>query len=65
YFDHNVSSLMAQALHFPVKKRAGFHWDFFLLGVTTFISGMLGLPAPNGLAPQAPVHTKSLSVLQH
>ncbi|KAH7106762.1 anion exchange family protein [Auriculariales sp. MPI-PUGE-AT-0066] len=62
YFDHNVSSLMAQARHFPVQRPAGFHWDFFLLGITTLISGILGLPAPNGLVPQAPVHTESLSV---
>lgn len=62
YFDHNVSSLMAQARHFPVERPAGFHWDFFLLGITTLVSGILGLPAPNGLVPQAPVHTESLSV---
>ncbi|KAG0148249.1 hypothetical protein CROQUDRAFT_75730 [Cronartium quercuum f. sp. fusiforme G11] len=64
YFDHNVSSLMAQARQFPVKRPAGFHWDFFLLGATTFVSGLLGLPAPNGLVPQAPVHTESLSVMK-
>lgn len=28
YFDHNVSALMAQARQYPVKKPAGFHWDF-------------------------------------
>ncbi|KAK4932268.1 hypothetical protein LTR66_015986, partial [Elasticomyces elasticus] len=57
YYDHNVSSLSAQAKQFPLKKPAGFHWDFFLLGCTSFISGILGLPLPNGLVPQAPVHT--------
>ncbi|SPO21883.1 related to BOR1 - boron efflux transporter [Ustilago trichophora] len=62
YFDHNVSSVMAQARNYPVRKPAGFHWDFFLLGVTTLVSGFLGLPAPNGLVPQAPVHTETLSV---
>ncbi|KAM0750331.1 hypothetical protein T439DRAFT_381031 [Meredithblackwellia eburnea MCA 4105] len=61
YFDNNVSSLMAQSRGFPVKRPAGFHWDFFLLGCTTFVSGILGLPAPNGLVPQAPVHTEALS----
>ncbi|KAF1811655.1 HCO3 transporter family protein [Eremomyces bilateralis CBS 781.70] len=61
YYDHNVSSLTAQARNFPLKKPGGFHWDFFLLGVTTFISGILGLPMPNGLVPQAPVHTDSLT----
>lgn len=61
YYDHNVSSLTAQAKHFPLKKPAGFHWDFFLLGCTSFIAGILGLPLPNGLVPQAPVHTDSLT----
>ncbi len=53
---------MAQARNYPVRKPAGFHWDFFLLGITTLVSGFLGLPAPNGLVPQAPVHTETLSV---
>lgn len=48
----NVSSLTAQARQFPLKKPAGFHWDFFLLGCTTFISGIIGIPFPNGLVPQ-------------
>ncbi|EPQ28772.1 uncharacterized protein PFL1_03575 [Pseudozyma flocculosa PF-1] len=64
YFDHNVSSVMAQARRFPVRTPAGFHWDFFLLGVTTLVAGFLGLPAPNGLVPQAPVHTETLSVFK-
>ncbi|KAI5816746.1 HCO3 transporter family-domain-containing protein [Pyronema omphalodes] len=62
YFDHNVSSLIAQGTEFPLKKPAGFHWDIFLLGITTGICGLLGLPAPNGLIPQAPFHTASLCV---
>ena len=53
---------MAQASEFPLRKPPGFHYDFFLLGVTTFIAGLTGLPAPNGLIPQAPIHTKSLLV---
>ncbi|KAF2267808.1 HCO3 transporter family protein [Lojkania enalia] len=64
YYDHNVSSLTAQARQFPLKKPAGFHWDFFLLGCTTFVAGILGLPMPNGLVPQAPVHTDSLTVYE-
>ncbi|GAA6047562.1 hypothetical protein JCM3770_005809 [Rhodotorula araucariae] len=60
YFDNNVSSVMAQSRGFPVKRPAGFHWDFFLLGCTTFVAGVIGLPAPNGLVPQAPMHTESL-----
>ncbi|SCB65733.1 unnamed protein product [Fusarium graminearum] len=52
YYDHNVSSITAQARQYPLKKPGGFHWDFFLLGCTTFVSGILGLPMPNGLVPQ-------------
>lgn len=62
WFDHNVSSLIAQGTEFPLKKPAGFHWDIFLLGVTTGVAGLLGIPFPNGLIPQAPFHTTSLCV---
>ncbi|KAF2016673.1 hypothetical protein BU24DRAFT_391967 [Aaosphaeria arxii CBS 175.79] len=62
WFDHNVSSLIAQGTEFPLKKPAGFHWDIFLLGITTGVSGLLGIPFPNGLIPQAPFHTTSLCV---
>ncbi|KAK7048135.1 HCO3 transporter family-domain-containing protein [Favolaschia claudopus] len=64
FFDHNVSSLMAQGSEFPLKKPPGFHWDFFLLGITTFIAGLIGVPAPNGLIPQAPIHTTSLLIMK-
>ncbi|KAG1834170.1 HCO3 transporter family-domain-containing protein [Suillus variegatus] len=63
FFDHNVSSLIAQGSQFPLRKPPGFHYDFFLLGITTFIAGLIGLPAPNGLIPQAPIHTTSLLVM--
>lgn len=62
WFDHNVSSLIAQGSEFPLRKPAGFHWDLFLLGITTGVAGILGLPYPNGLIPQAPFHTESLCV---
>ncbi|KAE8352511.1 HCO3 transporter family-domain-containing protein [Aspergillus coremiiformis] len=65
YFDHNVSSLIAQGSEFPLRKPAGFHWDMFLLGITTGVAGILGLPAPNGLIPQAPFHTAALCVTRH
>ncbi|KAK7206617.1 HCO3 transporter family protein [Myxozyma melibiosi] len=64
YFDHNVSSLVCQGREFPLKKPAAFHWDFFLLGICTGIAGILGIPAPNGLIPQAPFHTISLCVVK-
>ncbi|KAK0099927.1 hypothetical protein ONS95_013251 [Cadophora gregata] len=50
YFDHNVSSLIAQGTEFPLRKPAGFHWDIFLLGLTTGVAGLLGIPFPNGLS---------------
>lgn len=62
YFDHNVSSLMAQRSEYKLKKNSSFHYDFALLGITTGISGVVGIPAPNGLIPQAPLHTESLLV---
>jgi hypothetical protein len=62
WFDHNVSSLIAQGTEFPLRKPAGFHWDIFLLGLTTGVAGLLGIPFPNGLIPQAPFHTTSLCV---
>ncbi|PHH91822.1 hypothetical protein CDD83_10171 [Cordyceps sp. RAO-2017] len=62
WFDHNVSSLIAQGSEYPLRKPAGFHWDLFLLGLTTGVAGILGLPFPNGLIPQAPFHTESLCI---
>ena len=64
YYDHNVSSITAQAKQFPLAKPAGFHWDFFLLGCTCFAAGIIGVPLPNGLVPQAPVHTDSCTVYE-
>lgn len=60
--DMVVSSLIAQGTEFPLRKPAGFHWDLFLLGLTTGVAGLLGIPAPNGLIPQAPFHTEALCV---
>lgn len=53
---------MAQGSEFPLRKPAGFHWDLFLLGLTTGVAGLFGLPTPNGLIPQAPFHTSALCV---
>jgi hypothetical protein len=60
-----LQSLIAQGSQFPLRKPPGFHYDFFLLGFTTFIAGLIGVPAPNGLIPQAPIHTTSLLVMGH
>lgn len=54
---------MAQGATFPLRKPPGFHYDFFLLGITTFVAGLIGVPAPNGLIPQAPIHTTSLLIM--
>lgn len=54
--------MIAQGTEFPLRKPAGFHWDLFLLGLTTGVAGLLGIPFPNGLIPQAPFHTTSLCV---
>ena len=62
YYPLPVSSLIAQGTEFPLRKPAGFHWDLFLLGLTTGVAGLLGIPFPNGLIPQAPFHTNSLCV---
>lgn len=62
FFLAPVQSLIAQGSQFPLRKPAGFHYDFALLGLTTFLAGLLGVPAPNGLIPQAPIHTRSLLV---
>ena len=54
--------MIAQGTEFPLRKPAGFHWDIFLLGLTTGVAGLLGIPFPNGLIPQAPFHTNALCV---
>jgi hypothetical protein len=60
FIDHNVSSILSQLPKYNLKKPAAYHWDFFVLGVTFFPCGMMGLPPGNGLIPQAPLHTRSL-----
>lgn len=65
YYDHNISSLICQSSEFPLKKPASFHYDLFLLGITTGVAGLLGIPAPNGLIPQAPLHTYSLCIYEY
>ncbi|KAK9741803.1 hypothetical protein RND81_03G129600 [Saponaria officinalis] len=64
FFDHSVAAQMAQQQEFNLKKPSAFHYDLLLLGFTTLICGLLGLPPCNGVLPQAPMHTKSLAVLK-
>ncbi|KAK7320700.1 hypothetical protein VNO77_30414 [Canavalia gladiata] len=64
FFDHSVASKMAQQKEFNLQKPPAYHYDILLLGIMTLICGILGLPPSNGVLPQSPMHTKSLSVLR-
>ncbi|GAV70550.1 HCO3_cotransp domain-containing protein, partial [Cephalotus follicularis] len=64
FFDHSVASKMAQQKEFNLKNPSAYHYDILLLGFTTLICGLLGLPPSNGVLPQSPMHTKSLAVLK-
>jgi hypothetical protein len=64
FFDHNVSSIIAQHREFGLRKGTAFHWDYFVVGAMCIITGVLGIPPTNGLIPQAPLHVKSLSVMK-
>lgn len=61
FFDHEVSTLICTLpSRYGTRKPPGFAWDIALLGTTTAICGILGLPPSNGLLPQAPLHSESL-----
>lgn len=60
YFDHEISSIICTIDRYGTKKPGGFAWDIVLLGFTTAICGILGIPPANGLLPQAPLHSESL-----
>jgi hypothetical protein len=60
FFDHEVSSIICTIDRYGTKKSGGFAWDIALLGTTTALCGILGIPPSNGLLPQAPLHSESL-----
>lgn len=60
YFDHEISSIICTVERYGTKKPGGYAWDIALLGTTTIICGILGIPPANGLLPQAPLHSESL-----
>ncbi|CAI9755622.1 unnamed protein product [Fraxinus pennsylvanica] len=64
FFDHSVASQLAQQKEFNLKNPSAYHYDILLLGVTTLLCGLLGLPPSNGVLPQSPMHTRSLAVLK-
>ncbi|XP_044501904.1 probable boron transporter 2 [Mangifera indica] len=65
YFDHSVASQLAQQKEFNLRKPSSYHYDLLLLGLLTFICGLIGIPPSNGVIPQSPMHTKSLATLKH
>ncbi|KAL6718686.1 hypothetical protein ACLMJK_002920 [Lecanora helva] len=60
FFDHEVSSIICTIDRYGTRKPGGFAWDIVLLGTTTALCGILGIPPANGLLPQAPLHSESL-----
>ena len=60
FFDHEVSSIICTIDRYGTRKTGGFAWDIVLLGTTTALCGILGIPPSNGLLPQAPLHSESL-----
>ncbi|KAF2717336.1 hypothetical protein K431DRAFT_288636 [Polychaeton citri CBS 116435] len=60
FFDHEISSIICTIKRYGCKKPTGYALDIILLGVTTAMCGILGIPPSNGLLPQAPLHSESL-----
>jgi hypothetical protein len=52
FFDHSVSSQMAQQPEFNLQKPSAYHYDFCLLGIMTLGCGLIGVPPVNGVLPQ-------------
>lgn len=63
YFDHSVSSQLAQTPDFNLRKPSAYSWDLFLLGFMTFACGIIGIPPVNGVLPQVPAPTLHSSLL--
>ncbi|KAK8213937.1 nonglycosylated anion transporter [Phyllosticta capitalensis] len=60
FFDHEVSSIICTIQRYGTRKPGGYALDIALLGTTTALCGILGIPPANGLLPQAPLHSESL-----
>jgi len=56
YFDHSVSSQLAQSADFNLRKPSAYNWDLLLVGFMTFACGIIGLPPVNGFLPQVVSH---------
>ena len=60
FFDHEISSIICTIKRYGTRKPTGYAQDIVLLGLTTALCGILGIPPANGLLPQAPLHSESL-----
>lgn len=60
FFDVEVSTICCTLPRYNLRKPSGYAWDVALLGCTTALCGILGIPPANGLLPQAPLHSESL-----
>jgi len=65
FFDHNVSSILAQDAKFNLVKPPSFDYDFAVLGALLVLCGIIGVPPGNGLIPQAPLHVRALAVIEY
>lgn len=63
YFDHSVSSQLAQTPDFNLRKPSAYSWDLLLLGFMTFACGIIGIPPVNGVLPQVRLLPCPLSLL--
>lgn len=52
YFDHTVSSQLAQLPEFILVKPPAYSYDLVLVGLFTIGCGLLGIPPVNGVLPQ-------------
>jgi boron transporter len=64
YFDATVTSLLSQRPEYGLKKPPCYDLDFALLGLVVLACGLLGLPPPYALIPQAPLHVRSLAKIR-
>lgn len=63
YFDHSVSSQLAQTADFNLRKPSAYNWDLLLVGFTTFACGIIGIPPVNGVLPQVVSHALPFALI--
>jgi hypothetical protein len=64
YFDHTVSSQLAQTGDLKLIRPPAYAYDLLLLAAMTLAAGLLGIPPVNGVLPQAPMHARALRGLR-